>query len=82
MIPKLEVKGVSCSYHRMEGETLALSHIEFTMNPGEFLAIAGPSGCGKSTLLSLICGLLSPDQGKILLDGRSEEHTSELQSQR
>ena len=31
MIPKLEVKGVSCSYHRMEGETLALSHIEFTM---------------------------------------------------
>ena len=70
MIPKLEVKGVSCSYHRMEGETLALSHIEFTMNPGEFLAIAGPSGCGKSTLLSLICGLLSPDQGKILLDGK------------
>ena len=37
--------------------------------PGEFLAIVGPSGCGKSTLLNLICGLLRPEQGQILLDG-------------
>ena len=61
MIPKLEVRGVSCSYHRLEGETLALSHIDFTIAAGEFLAVVGPSGCGKSTLLSLICGLLNPD---------------------
>lgn len=69
MIPKLEVRGVSCSYHRLEGETLALSHIDFTAAAGEFLAVVGPSGCGKSTLLSLICGLLNPDEGEILLDG-------------
>ena len=35
----------------------------------KFLAIVGPSGCGKSTLLNLICGLLRPEQGQILLDG-------------
>ncbi len=69
MIPKLEVRGVSYSYHSLEGETLALSDISFSVESGQFLAIVGPSGCGKSTLLSLLCGLIKPDQGQILLDG-------------
>jgi NitT/TauT family transport system ATP-binding protein len=69
MKPKLEVHGVSYSYHSLEGETLALSDISFTANNGEFLAIVGPSGCGKSTLLSLLSGLLTPDTGEILIDG-------------
>lgn len=69
MIPKLDVTGVSFSYHTPEGETLALSDISFTLSPGEFTAVVGPSGCGKSTLLSLLCGLSHPDTGKILLDG-------------
>ena len=50
MIPKLEVNGVSYSYHSLDGETLALDHISFDVSPGEFLAIVGPSGCGKSSL--------------------------------
>lgn len=70
MIPKLEVKGLSYSYHSMDGETQALSNISFTVDTGEFLAIVGPSGCGKSTLLSLLCGLIRPDEGTILLDGK------------
>ena len=69
MIPKLEVHGVSYSYHSADGETLALSNISFSVDSGQFWAIVGPSGCGKSTLLSLLCGLLKPDQGEILLDG-------------
>ncbi|WP_352427233.1 ATP-binding cassette domain-containing protein, partial [Enterocloster asparagiformis] len=68
MIPKLEVSGVSYSYHSLDGETLALSDISFTVNTGEFLAIVGPSGCGKSTLLTMLCGLTTPDSGAILLD--------------
>lgn len=75
MKPKLEVYGVSYSYHSLEGETLALSDISFTVNNGEFLAIVGPSGCGKSTLLSLISGLLTPDEGEIYMDGVSIEQS-------
>jgi len=69
MKPKLDVCDVSYSYHTLEGETQALSHISFSVPAGEFLAIVGPSGCGKSTLLSLLCGLLKPEEGTILLDG-------------
>ena len=69
MKPLLDVTDVSLSYHSLSGETPALSHISFQLMPGEFLAIVGPSGCGKSTLLNLICGLLRPEQGQILLDG-------------
>ncbi|MFT4006543.1 MAG: ATP-binding cassette domain-containing protein, partial [Lacrimispora sp.] len=69
MKPKLEARGVSYSYHSLDGETLALSDISFTAENGEFLAIVGPSGCGKSTLLSLLSGLLIPDQGEIYIDG-------------
>lgn len=69
MKPKLEACGVSYSYHSLEGETPALSDITFSVTSGEFLAIVGPSGCGKSTLLSLLCGLLKPAEGTILIDG-------------
>lgn len=69
MIPKLEVKDLSYSYHSMDGETQALSRLSFRVHAGEFFAVVGPSGCGKSTLLSLICGLLKPSEGTILIDG-------------
>lgn len=69
MIPKLEVQGLSYSYHTLEGETLALSNISFSIQTGEFIAVVGPSGCGKSTLLSILSGLLEPDEGTISFDG-------------
>ena len=70
MIPKLEVKGLGYSYHTEEGETRALSDISFSVGAGEFIAVVGPSGCGKSTLLSLLCGLIEPEEGIILFDGK------------
>ena len=69
MKTKLEVKHLDYSYHTLEGETLALSDITFDVKDGEFFAIVGPSGCGKSTLLSLLCGLIEPEKGTILIDG-------------
>lgn len=76
MHPLLELQDVSLSYHSTLGETTALSHISFQVERGEFLAIVGPSGCGKSTLLNLICGLLTPSFGKILLDGQEAEKSN------
>ena len=69
MTAKLEVSGLSYSYHSMDGETQALSNISFTVDTGDFIAMVGPSGCGKSTLLSIFSGLLKPDEGEILIDG-------------
>lgn len=69
MNPLLTLSHISYSYHALNGETLALSDISFTLEEGKFLAIVGPSGCGKSTLLSLICGLLTPTEGEITLHG-------------
>ncbi len=71
MHPLLELKDVCFSYHTPQGETVALSHISFSVAQGEFLAIVGPSGCGKSTILNLICGLLSPEKGEILFHGEA-----------
>ncbi|MCC8027536.1 MAG: ABC transporter ATP-binding protein [Clostridium sp.] len=73
MIPKLEVSGVSYSYHSLDGETLALSDISFNVSSGEFVAIVGPSGCGKSTLLSMLSGLTRPEKGSVSIDGRPLE---------
>lgn len=69
MKKKLEVKGLHYSYHTLEGETTALSNISFSVEDGDFFAIVGPSDCGKSTLLSLLCGLIEPEKGSILIDG-------------
>lgn len=65
----LEFQHVSYSYHSADGETPALSDINFSMDTDEFTAIVGPSGCGKSTLLNLVCHLASPEQGHILFHG-------------
>ena len=70
MEPILELSNINYAYHTLEGETKALSDISFSVSPGEFVAIVGPSGCGKSTLLSLICGLLTPENGTLKLNGK------------
>ena len=56
-------------YHSIEGETLALDHINLDIQEGEFIGIVGPSGCGKSTLLSLVSGLITPTSGEVTVRG-------------
>ena len=55
---------------------LALDHVTFSVEDGELLSILGPSGCGKTTLLRLLIGLISPDSGQILLEGKDITHAS------
>lgn len=48
----------------------ALEQVSLTVTDGEFVGIMGRTGCGKSTLIQLIAGLLTPDGGQVLVDGK------------
>ena len=52
------------------GAVMALEGVSLDIFEGEFFALLGPSGCGKTTLLRSLAGFESPEQGRILLDGK------------
>jgi ATP-binding cassette subfamily B protein RaxB len=63
----IEVRDLAFRYSA--NDPWVLDGVEFTVKPGESVAVAGASGCGKTTLVKLLAGLLKPDQGEILVDG-------------
>jgi putative spermidine/putrescine transport system ATP-binding protein len=65
---KLHVRGISKSY----GTSTVLKPLELKVFAGELLAILGPSGSGKTTLLQIICGLVEPSDGRLMIDGNDE----------
>ncbi len=66
----LELKGVGKSYGRGAQATPVLKDINLAIREGEFIAIVGFSGSGKTTLISLVAGLIRPDAGAVLKNGR------------
>jgi NitT/TauT family transport system ATP-binding protein len=62
----LEIAGVAKSY----GDIEAIREIAFGVAEREFVCVVGPSGCGKTTLLKIVCGLLAPTRGKVMLHDR------------
>ena len=69
---KLHVRGISKAY----GDATVLRPIELKVVAGELLAVLGPSGSGKTTLLQIICGLVEPSGGQLIIDGRDETDNS------
>lgn len=65
----IEFQGVEKTYQLGTQKVHALRGINFTVHPGEFIAVAGPSGSGKSTLLNLIALIDTPTKGKVLYEG-------------
>ena len=67
----LEVKGLTKIYGSEETKVVALDHVDFSVEKGEFVAVIGASGSGKSTLLSLLGGVDKPSFGEVILDGEN-----------
>jgi putative ABC transport system ATP-binding protein len=65
----LELDNVSKHYGEGDTRVDALAQATFTVDRGELVALVGPSGSGKSTLLSIAGALLSPNHGRLLLEG-------------
>ncbi|CAD5257242.1 MULTISPECIES: ABC transporter ATP-binding protein [Halomonadaceae] len=64
--PIITINGLNKTY---EGGFQALTHIDLTIQRGEIFALLGPNGAGKTTLISVVCGLVNPSAGHVLVDG-------------
>lgn len=64
---EIKLKGVSYHYPGAEKDTI--HNMDLVIHPGEKLAVVGLNGAGKTTLVKLICGLIDPTDGQILLNG-------------
>jgi ABC-2 type transport system ATP-binding protein len=62
----LRVEGLVKSY----GTRRAVDGVSFGVGAGQTVGLLGPNGAGKSTTVSMLCGLLRPDAGQVLLDGQ------------
>ena len=66
----LRVDNLTKIYGKDTTKVVALDHVSFSVEKGEFVAIVGASGSGKSTLLHLIGGVDRPTSGKVFIDGK------------
>ena len=66
----LKVENLTKIYGKDTTKVIALDHVSFSVEKGEFVAIVGASGSGKSTLLHLIGGVDRPTSGKVFIDGK------------
>jgi D-xylose transport system ATP-binding protein len=62
----LAVEGITKSF----GSVQALSGVDFSVRPGEVVALVGDNGAGKSTLVKVMAGIHGPDSGRVLFDGQ------------
>ena len=66
----ITIQDVSRFYPKKGGTFQALSHVDLTIDRGEFICLLGPSGCGKSTLLNILACFDRVSQGTVTIDGQ------------
>lgn len=69
----IEIKNISKSF----GKLKVLDNINLNLKRGECIALIGPNGCGKTTLIKAILGMVLPDSGNIIFDGRNISNDNE-----
>jgi len=62
----LEARGLVKRY----GALAAVNGVSLRVGPGEMVGLLGPNGAGKTTTVSMVAGLLEPDEGEVLIEGR------------
>ena len=72
--PIIRFEGVSKAF----GTQTVLRDFSLDVEPGAFVSIIGRSGCGKTTVLKLVNGLLSPDTGRVLIQGQFYVHCGKV----
>lgn len=73
----LEVKDLTKEYGQGDSKVVALDHVSFCVERGEFVAIVGASGSGKSTLMNMIGGIDNPTSGDVVIEGKNISNLSE-----
>lgn len=68
-MPSIELRDVSLGLGSGRTRTLALAHIDLSLQSGIFTVVSGPSGSGKTSLLSVLGAMLSPDSGTVSIAG-------------
>ncbi len=72
LLKRLELRDVQYAFPAVEGSVpFKLGPVNLCIEPGEILFIVGENGCGKTTLIKLLLGLYTPQQGQVLLNGKT-----------
>jgi ABC-2 type transport system ATP-binding protein len=75
--PVIKIAGLSKTY---KGGHQALKSVDLEIGKGEIFALLGPNGAGKTTLISIVCGIVTPTEGTVLVDGH--DHRREYRAAR
>jgi ABC-2 type transport system ATP-binding protein len=76
--PILSIRGLTKVY---SSGTEALKPIDLDIRRGEIFALLGPNGAGKTTMISIICGIVRPSGGEVLIDGKNwQQHYREART--
>jgi ABC-2 type transport system ATP-binding protein len=65
-MPVLRCRGLRKSF----GDRVAVDGVSFDIEPGQVFGLLGPNGAGKTTTIKMVCGLLEPDDGSVVVNGR------------